>query len=303
VVGTRVAEGWDEGRALALAAAVEGDSEHTMARAMRRTAEERRLTLPAVAEFEALKGRGVRATSDGRAVHVGGPRLLEMLGLELPAAISQFSTEASAKGQSVVYLIVGDQVAAGLALADVIRSESIAAIQALHAMGIQVAMLTGDSQAVAKSVAEDLGIDTYFAEVLPEDKANEIKKLQKEGKLVGMVGDGINDAPALIQSDVGIAMGAGTDVAMESAKIVLIRNDPRDVVAALKLSKLTITKIKQNLLWAFGYNAIGIPIAAGILYPFFHRILITPELAAAFMALSSVSVTTNSLLMKRSKLK
>ena len=206
-------------------------------------------------------------------------------------------------GKTAVFVASGKEIIGLVAVADTLKENSKETVETLKKMGIEVVMITGDYAVTAGAIAAEVGILRLLAEVLPKDKANEIKKLQNEGKLVGMVGDGINDAPALVQSDVGIAMGAGTDVAMESAKIVLIRNDPRDVVAALKLSRLTINKIRQNLLWAFGYNAIGIPIAAGILYPFFHRILITPELAAAFMALSSVSVTTNSLLMKRSRIK
>jgi Cu+-exporting ATPase len=206
-------------------------------------------------------------------------------------------------GKTAMLVAFGGEAIGLVAVADTLKENSKEAIETLTKMGIEVVMITGDNAITAGAIAGEVGIPRVLAEVLPEDKANEIKKLQKEGKLVGMVGDGINDAPALIQSDVGIAMGAGTDVAMESAKIVLIKNDPRDVVAALKLSRLTINKIKQNLAWAFGYNMLGIPIAAGILYPIFFRIMITPELAAAFMALSSVSVTTNSLLMKRSRIK
>ena len=197
-----------------------------------------------------------------------------------------------------------DNEAIGIvAVADTLKENSKEAVDRLHKMGIEVVMITGDNKRTASAIAKQVGIDRVLAEVLPQDKANEIKKLQAEGKIVAMVGDGINDAPALTQSDVGIAMGAGTDVAMESAGIVLIKNDLLDVVASIRLSKLTMSKIKQNLFWAFGYNTIGIPLAAGILYPFVHTIIITPALAAAFMAMSSISVTTNSLLMKRSRIK
>ncbi len=195
------------------------------------------------------------------------------------------------------------QVIGIVAVADTLKENSTEAVQELRKMGIEVVMITGDNRRTAEAIAKEADIDRVLAEVLPEDKASEIKKLQEEGRIVAMVGDGINDAPALTQADIGIAMGAGTDIAMESAGIVLIKNDLRDVVASITLSKLTMSKIKQNLFWAFGYNSIGIPIAAGILFPLFHRILITPELAAAFMAMSSVSVTTNSLLMKRSQIK
>jgi Cu+-exporting ATPase len=190
-----------------------------------------------------------------------------------------------------------------VAVADTLKANSVQAVSKLRDMGIEVVMMTGDNSRTASAIASEAGIDRVLSEVLPEDKAAEVKKLQKENKIVAMVGDGINDAPALTQADVGIAMGAGTDVAMESAQIVLIRNDLLDVVASLKLSRLTMRKIKQNLFWAFGYNSLGIPIAAGILYPVFHQVLVTPAMAAAFMAMSSVSVVTNSLLMKRSRIK
>jgi len=176
-------------------------------------------------------------------------------------------------------------------------------VEKLLDMDIEVVMLTGDNRRTANAIANSIGITKVLSEVLPEDKVSQIKMLQDEGRIVAMVGDGINDAPALTQADIGIAMGAGTDVAMESAQIVLIKNDLRDVLASIKLSRLTMRKIKQNLFWAFGYNSIGIPLAAGLLYPFVNKILISPELAAAFMAMSSISVTTNSLLMKKSKIK
>ncbi|MEZ5334056.1 MAG: HAD-IC family P-type ATPase [Methanolobus sp.] len=190
-----------------------------------------------------------------------------------------------------------------VAVADTLKENSKEAVEKLRKMDIEVVMITGDNRRTADAIASQLGIKRVLSEVLPGDKASEIKKLQDEGRIVAMVGDGINDAPALTQSDIGIAMGAGTDIAMESAQIVLIKNDLRDVLASIRLSRLTMNKIKQNLFWAFGYNTIGIPLAAGILYPFIMKIVISPELAAAFCAMSSVSVTTNSLLMKRSRIK
>ena len=252
MVGIETADGTTEEEALALAAAIEGDSEHTIARGIRKSAEERQLSLPAVTEFEAIKGRGVQAQSDGATVYVGGPRLLEMLEIKLPDKLAQFEEQASQKGQSVVYLVQdsqnGKQVLAAFALADVIRPESRQAIDKLHEMGVEVAMLTGDSQAVAKSVAEELGIDTYFAEVLPEHKDQKVAELQKQGKKVAMVGDGVNDAPALTRADVGIAIGSGTDVAIESAGIILVRSNPLDVVKIFDLSRASYRKMIQNLM-------------------------------------------------------
>jgi P-type Cu2+ transporter len=267
VVGAATVDGMDNDRALALTAAVEGDSEHTIARGIRLSATERSLSLPAISGFEAIKGRGVRAQAEGKMVHVGGPRLLESLNLTLPPALAEFESTASTKGQSVVHLVVDSHPVASLALADVIRPESREAIKRLHDMGVEVAMLTGDSQAVAKSVAEDLGIDTYFAEVLPEDKDQKVTELQRQGKRVAMVGDGVNDAPALTRADVGIAIGSGTDVAVESAGIILVRSNPLDVVKIIALSRASYRKMIQNLLWATGYNVVALPLAAGILAP------------------------------------
>jgi Cu2+-exporting ATPase len=223
------------------------------------------------------------------------------LALELPEEITRFEEQASAKGQSVVNLIHGDQVAASFALADVIRPESREAIDRLHAMGKEVAMLTGDSQAVARAVAEELGIDTYFAEVLPEHKDQRVAELQAQGKRVAMVGDGVNDAPALTRADVGIAIGSGTDVAVESAGIILVQNDPRDAVNVIDLSRASYRKMIQNLLWATGYNVIALPLAAGILAPL--GILLSPALGAAFMSLSTVIVAINAQLLRRVQLK
>ena len=299
------APGHEEKEVLFIAATAERGSEHPLGEAIVKGAEYRGISLYSLGKaekFRSMPGKGVEAYFEEKRILLGTRKLMDENGIsfkELEAKMRTFEEN----GKTAMLVASGEEVIGLIAVADTLKENSKEAVEILKKMGIEVVMITGDNAVTAGAIAAEVGIPRVLAEVLPEEKANEIKKLQKEGKLVGMVGDGINDAPALIQSDVGIAMGAGTDVAMESAKIVLIKNDPRDVVAAIKLSRLTINKIKQNLLWAFGYNAIGIPIAAGILYPFFDRILITPELAAAFMALSSVSVTTNSLLMKRSKIK
>lgn len=293
--------GHEEKELLFIAATAEKGSEHPLGEAIVKGAEKKEINLGKTASFRSIPGKGIEAQLEEKRVLLGTRKLMEENGIsfkELETKMREFEEN----GKTAMLVAYGDEIIGLVAVADTLKENSKEAIETLKKMGIEVAMITGDNAVTASAIAKEVGITRVLAEVLPEDKANEVKKLQEEGKLVGMVGDGINDAPALIQSDVGIAMGAGTDVAMESAKIVLIKNDLRDVVAALKLSRLTIRKIKENLIWAFGYNTIGIPIAAGILYPFVHRILITPELAAAFMALSSVSVTTNSLLMKRSKL-
>ncbi|MCZ7574434.1 MAG: copper-translocating P-type ATPase [Ardenticatenaceae bacterium] len=300
VVGVATVEGWDEARALALAAAIEGDSEHIIARAIREAAEGHRLPLAEIGAFEALKGRGVRAKWNSHAVYVGGPRLLEMLGLTLPPALARFAEEAGSKGQTTVYLAQDEQVVAALALADVIRPESKAAVQRLHEMRIQVAMLTGDSEEVAKAVAEELEIDLYFAEVLPENKDQKVADLQAQGKKVAMVGDGVNDAPALVRADVGIAIGSGTDVAVESAGIILVRSNPLDVVKIVELSRASYRKMIQNLLWATGYNVVALPLAAGILAPV--GILLSPAIGALFMSLSTIIVAINAQLLRRVQL-
>ena len=301
VVGMRSADGYDPDSALALTAAIEGDSEHIIARAIRLFAEEKGLALPAVDNFEAIKGRGVRAASAGRTVHVGGPRLLELLELSPYPTLSQFAAEAGGKGQSVVYLVDDGQVSAAFALADAIRPESRQAVDRLHELGIRVVMLTGDSQPVAATVAAELGIDSYFAEVLPEHKDQQVAALQREGRKVAMVGDGVNDAPALTRADVGIAIGSGTDVAIESAGIILVRSNPLDVVKIFELSKASYRKMKENLLWATGYNVVAIPLAAGLLYPAFG-ILLSPAVGALFMSLSTVIVAINAQTLRRTKL-
>jgi Cu2+-exporting ATPase len=301
VVGVETVEGWSADEALALTAAIEGDSEHTIARGIRRSAEEKSLSLPSISGFEAIKGRGVKAEWQGRAVHVGGPRLLELLETEIPPALDEFERSAAARGQSVVLLVVEGQPVAAFALADVIRDVSRQAIDRLHEMGLEVAMLTGDSQAVADAVAAELGIDTVFAQVLPEHKDQKVAELQRQGKKVAMVGDGVNDAPALTRADVGIAIGSGTDVAVESADIVLVQSNPLDVVKIIELSRATRTKMVQNLWWAAGYNIFAIPLAAGVLVPFGIP-AISPAIGAVLMSLSTIIVAINAQLLRRVRL-
>ncbi len=305
VVGLAVAPGWTEERALALAAAVEGDSEHTIARGIHRAAEDRNLTLPQVTDFEALKGRGVRARADIGEVYIGGPRLLESLESAVPSEIASFEAAASARGRTTVYLVTAapdaDQdVVAALALADVIRPESRAAVQRLHEMGVRVAMLTGDAEAVARSVAEELGIDEFFAEVLPEQKDQQVLALQRQGRKVAMVGDGVNDAPALTRADVGIAIGSGTDVAVQSAGIILVQSNPLDAVKVIELSRASYRKMIQNLAWATGYNVVALPLAAGVLAP--AGIILSPAVGAVLMSLSTVIVALNAQLLRGLKL-
>ncbi|WP_423999176.1 heavy metal translocating P-type ATPase [Haloarcula salina] len=289
---TAGADEWDEERALEVAAGVEGDSEHMIARAIRSAAEERGVQRASVSNFENLRGLGVEATVDGETVHLGGPNLLETLGIDRPDDIATFAEEAGANAQTVIYLIRDEsEVVAAFALADVIREESRQAIEALHGMGIEVAMLTGDSEDVARAVSEELGIDQYFAEVLPEEKDTKVEQLQSEGKLVAMVGDGVNDAPALTRADVGIAIGSGTDVAIESGDIILVDNNPLDVVRLVRLSKASYRKMQENLVWATGYNVIALPLAAGVLAPI--GILLSPAIGAVFMSLSTIIVAIN----------
>ena len=242
----------------------------------------------------------MRAESEGRTVHVGGPRLLEMLAVEMPASLKGFVQTSGDKGQSVINLVVDNQIVAAVALADQIRPESRQAIKQLHEMGVEVAMLTGDSKSVAKAVAEELGIDLYFAEVLPEHKDQKVIELQKQGKLVAMVGDGVNDAPALTRADVGIAIGSGTDVAVESAGIILVQSNPLDVVRIIKLSRASYTKMIQNIWWAAGYNIVALPLAAGVLAPI--GILLSPAVGAVLMSLSTVIVAINAQLLRRVEL-
>nr|WP_082373898.1 heavy metal translocating P-type ATPase [Ardenticatena maritima] len=291
VVAVQAVEGMDETALLRLAAAAEGDSEHSIAAAIRQAAEERGIDVPASRDFEALKGRGVRARVESHEVYVGAPRLLDELHVQVPPALQTFAEEAGRKGQTVIYVVVDGNVVGALALADVIRPESYEAVAQLHALGMEVAMVTGDSRAVAEAVAQELGIDYVFAEVLPQDKAAKVRELQDKGKRVMMVGDGVNDAPALAQADVGVAIGSGTDVAIESAGIILVRSNPLDIVKLIELSRATYRKMVQNLIWATAYNIVALPLAAGVLAPW--GILLSPAVGALFMSLSTVIVALN----------
>lgn len=296
VVGVAV-DAMSEADALRLAAAVEGDSEHLIARGIRQAADAAGGVRPKVEAFEALKGRGIRALVDGRAVYMGGPRLLEMLEPDMPVKIADFAFSASAKGQTVVYLIVEGNTEAAFALADAIRPESMAAVRRLNDLGIEVAMLTGDSRQVAEAVANELGITRVFAEVLPEHKDQKVRELQEGGNKVAMVGDGVNDAPALTRADIGIAIGSGTDVAVESADIILVQSNPLHVVRIIELSRAAHTRMIQNLIWATGYNIIAIPLAAGVLAPL--GILLSPAVGALLMSLSTIVVAINAQFLRR----
>ena len=300
VVDVATMDGMEEDEALRLAAAVEADSEHPVARAIVKSAEERGITPPAAEGFTAIAGRGVRARVDGRELLVGGPNLLRSEGVDAPPRLAEIADRAAEKGQSAVYLLEGGRAVAVFATADAIRPESAEAVRRLHDAGVEVVMLTGDSQAVADAVAKELGIDTVFAQVLPEDKAGKIRELQAQGKRVAMVGDGVNDAPALVSADVGIAIGAGTDVAVEAGDVVLVRSDPRDVPRIVALSKATYRKMVQNLWWAAGYNVVAIPLAAGLAYRW--GILLSPAVGAVLMSLSTVIVAVNAQLLRRAAL-
>jgi Cu2+-exporting ATPase len=300
VVDLGVRDGTQPDGALAIAAAIETESEHPIARGIVKTAADRLLSLPTVEAFNAIPGRGVEATVQGTAYRIGGPALLEQLGADVPDMLRAIAEKASARGQAAIYLLAGNAAIAVFAVADAIREESRAAIAALHAAGIEVAMLTGDAEPVARAVAADLGIDTVFARVLPEDKASRVRALQVQGKKVAMVGDGVNDAPALATADIGIAIGAGTDVAVEAGHIVLVRSDPRDIPRVVSLSRATYRKMIQNLWWAAGYNIVAIPLAAGALAAW--GMLLTPAVGAVLMSASTIVVAINAQLLRRAKL-
>jgi len=300
LTGLATVYGVTKREALLIAAAVEGDSEHLIAKALRREVEDSVADLPEIDEFETIKGQGVRARIGRTEVHLGGPRLLETMKTSLPGDLGEFAATFGKRGETVVYLIEDGAPTAAFAFADVIRDESMRAIDALHDMGIQVAMLTGDSDDVARSVAGKLGIDRFFAQVLPADKDKHIQSLQSGGKMVAMVGDGVNDAPALARADIGIAIGSGTDVAVQSADLILVKNNPLDIVKVVRLSGAAYRKQAQNIWWAAGYNIVMIPLAAGILAPW--GFVVPPAVGAIVMSISTIVVALNAQLLRRADL-
>ena len=300
VVAMATDGGLSEEDALSLAAALEHDAEHPVARAIVLSATDRGITPAAATSFEAIPGRGVRATVAGRALAAGGPNLLAQLKVTPAASLAEFAQAAATRGQAVIYLVEGERTLAAFAVADAIRPESQEAVNRLHEAGIEVVMMTGDAQAVADAVAKELQIDTVLAQVLPEEKASHIERLQQEGKRVAMIGDGVNDAPALVTADVGIAIGAGTDVAVEAGDVVLVRSDPRDIPRIIALSRASYAKMIQNLWWAAGYNVVAVPLAAGALAPW--GVLLTPAMGAVLMSLSTIIVAANAQLLRRAKL-
>jgi Cu2+-exporting ATPase len=289
---------WSEEDLLQRVAAVEVSSEHVIAQSIVRSAQERELSLATASNFQAIPGKGAQAVVEGLQLYVGNQALMDERGLSVPD--DPRLTELARQGKTVVYVATQGRLVGAIALADLIRDESRQAVATLKGLGLQVAMLTGDSQAVADWVARELGLDIVFAEVRPEQKADKVKELQSQGKVVAMVGDGINDAPALVQADVGIAIGAGTDVAIESAQVVLMKDDPRDIVRLIRLSRATMDKMYQNLAWATAYNVIAIPVAAGVLSPW--GIVLRPEWGALLMSASTVIVAFNALLLNRAEL-
>ena len=290
------APGIDEGTVLAIAAAVEADSEHPLARAIVRGARDRGATPSVASDFENLAGRGARATVEGRQAFVGGPRLLTELKVEPPDALHAVTAGWSNAGRTVLHVIADGRILGAVSVEDEIRPESVEAVRQLHDKGLRVAMITGDAQSVADSVAKRIGIDEVAAQVLPADKADAVRRFQAGGRKVAMVGDGVNDAPALAQADVGIAIGAGTDVAVEAAGIVLVRDDPRDVASAIELSRASYRKMIQNLAWATGYNALAIPVAAGVLAPI--GFILPMSIGALVMSVSTIVVAANAQLLR-----
>lgn len=288
-----VADGWTSDEVLALAAAAESDSEHPLARALRAAARDRGATLARASAFRSSPAEGVEATVDGREIRVGGPYLLERLGLEPLAATEEWRGE----GATILHALVDGSITGAFALRDEVRAESREAVAALHDRGISVVMITGDAEAVASAVAAELGIDRVFAGVRPEDKAAKVAELQSEGRRVAMVGDGVNDAPALAQAEVGLAIGAGTDVAIASAGVILASDDPRAVLSVIELSRASYRKMTQNLWWAAGYNLVSVPLAAGVLAPI--GFVLPMAVGALLMSLSTIIVALNAQLLRR----
>lgn len=294
------AEGWSEEELLRSAASIERGSEHPLAAAIVEGANDRGVSLVDTGSFESVTGKGVQGTVGNRAVALGNRRLMDDLGINLGGLVGR-AEEMRVDGQTVMFVAIDGEPAGLVGVADPIKETTPQAIQRLHDEGVRITMLTGDSRTTAEAVSKKLNIDEVVAEVLPDQKAEVIKRLQSEGHVVAMAGDGINDAPALAQAEVGIAMGTGTDVAMESAGVTLVKGDLRGIVRARRLSRATMRNIKQNLFFAFIYNSVGVPIAAGVLYPFFS-LLLSPMIAAAAMSFSSVSVITNALRLRRVKI-
>ncbi len=300
LVAVQVAEGFDEKEVLRLAASLERASEHPLAEAIVRGAEEQGIKLSSITEFDSITGQGVKGVAEERSVALGNRKLMESLSIDVEALLGVAET-GRAEGQTVMYVAIDGRAAGLVSVADPIKETTAEAIRDLHGEGVKVVMLTGDNSTTAQAVARKLNIDRVEAEVMPDQKAEVVKKLQAEGHIVAMAGDGINDAPALAQSHVGIAMGTGTDVAMESAGVTLVKGDLRGIVRARRLSRHTMRNIRQNLFFAFIYNSLGVPVAAGVLYPAFG-LLLSPIIAAAAMSFSSVSVITNALRLKRAKI-
>ena len=306
VLDVRTFSGHREADLLTIAATVESRSEHPLAQAILRAYADRfsdtQLTDEGITEnlqdFEAIAGHGVRAVVSGQTVHIGNRRLMEGVGVELPTDGIKAESKLSIEGKTPVWIAIDERIAGLIAIADPLTARAAESVGALGDMNLETVMLTGDNENAARAIAEQVGIDQYQAEALPEDKANRLREMQKAGRVVAMVGDGINDAPALARADVGIAIGTGTDIAVETADITLIKGDLMSVVTALRLSYRTFRTIRWNLFWAFFYNVLGIPIAAGVLYPLFNDFLLNPMIAAAAMACSSVFVVTNSLRLK-----
>ena len=281
---------WSKEKVLKMAASIEKESEHSIAKAIVKKAEEEDIQLEEVKNFEAMPGKGAKAVVNGVEVFAGSESLLEKLG-DIPDKEKNEIEKISAKGMTTVVVLAGGKAEGVIGLSDIVRDESKSAVKDLKDMGFSIGMITGDNEETAKSVAEELGIDEYFTEVLPDEKSKKIKHLQEKGKKVAMVGDGVNDAPALAQADLGIAIGAGTDVAAETADVILVESDPREVADIVSLSRLTRKKMKQNLAWATGYNVIAIPLAAGVLYN--QGIVLAPAAGALVMSLSTVIVAIN----------